>query len=673
MASVDMSQERGWAVSGLHTEAVKLTDLYLRGYGTDGNQVVIDHVSIGLETQRANIALSGGIVDASDYFEIRDGAHGQELWLKAGIMLKDDLIINFRAQEHSSNNDFFWLRVKESDAADTHNNELVAQYADATLTGSTGNDHLSVAKNYFGEKYGYGTNWYYGGDGDDTMVGTSGRDVMHGGNGNNIYIGAMGDDHMIDTGDGDNVFIGGAGMDIINLGSGQNVIIVDPNISENYFGYDFVTGFDENDTLMVTQPWHEGVGVEELIEKQNAIIAKADIRFDDPFDALQSIFGIYTVIEKGGTSVYASRVNGPDEIVLFLSGYTDLTAENFGIELPPAIIEPVTIAPKPVPIEPSPEPAPSEPEPKPINKITGTNNDDNLIGTAGADLISALDGADWVRAGDGDDILYGESGKDNLYGQNGNDILFGESGDDFLRGGYGNDILVGGDGSDTGFFIYHTTGASASDNVTANLTLKANRGKTFKKTPEEGGAEVAFKRFWIDLNNNGKRDDADEYDFYTGIENFAIRGGYGNDILVGSSGSDDLQGWTGNDKLKGKGGSDRLEGGYGNDKLFGGDGNDVLIGGAGRDKLVGGEGDDEFRLLEISSRDMADIIKDFGNGADRLIFSASVTTVYVETDGKNKVLKNGSGDDAGVYAILKSFTEDLTIYDAPGVTLVDIA
>ena len=108
-----------------------------------------------------------------------------------------------------------------------------------------------------------------------------------------------------------------------------------------------------------------------------------------------------------------------------------------------------------------------------------------------------------------------------------------------------------------------------------------------------------------------------------------------NDTLLGSEGSDVLLGLGGNDTLQGLGGNDRLEGGEGDDTLIGGKGNDILIGGAGNDTFVWNADD--------RGGNYHDIVKDFGNGEDKLDLSqllqgvtdpgsADVLTQYLSFD-----------------------------------------
>ena len=272
-------------------------------------------------------------------------------------------------------------------------------------------------------------------------------------------------------------------------------------------------------------------------------------------------------------------------------------------------------------------------------------------------------GSDKVHTGAGDDLIRGGAGDDQLLGGDGDDVIYGDE---------GNDVLIGGEGdADIGFFLYSNLVSDAQSPVlTVDLKLKANGGRKIKKTPEGSTEEMTFNRFWVDLNNNGKKDDADEYDYYTGIENFFIRGGLGNDTITGAKGDDILHGHGGNDILKGKAGNDRLIGDEGNDALYGGAGNDILVGGAGRDTMVGGN---TFYIGDLASNlRLADVIKDYGKGNDKVSFAVDTQVVYVKNTGKDTILQNGRGDDAEIYAILKGYTDPLTEEDATGVTFIEI-
>lgn len=123
-----------------------------------------------------------------------------------------------------------------------------------------------------------------------------------------------------------------------------------------------------------------------------------------------------------------------------------------------------------------------------------------------------------------------------------------------------------------------------------------------------------------------------------------------NDFLVGLGGNDKLYGGGGNDVLHGGEDDDLLHGGDGHDILFGaqnedvligGNGNDILIGGIGSDVMHGGTGDDIFamgyNLLEHFDKD---VIGDFGNGYDAVIFNKPLSElgIAVEEDSDNGII-----------------------------------
>lgn len=100
-----------------------------------------------------------------------------------------------------------------------------------------------------------------------------------------------------------------------------------------------------------------------------------------------------------------------------------------------------------------------------------------------------------------------------------------------------------------------------------------------------------------------------------------VLGKVGDDTLNGNDGDDTLYGDEGIDRLIGDVGNDNLFGGVGNDNLNGGGGNDILEGGAGRDVMTGGLGNDGFVIGRGTGGrrlGQADVINDFGRGADRI-------------------------------------------------------
>jgi Ca2+-binding RTX toxin-like protein len=249
--------------------------------------------------------------------------------------------------------------------------------------------------------------------------------------------------------------------------------------------------------------------------------------------------------------------------------------------------------------------------------MIGVSVNDSMLGQGGNDLMLALDGNDTLNGGNGNDTLYGGSGADAMFGGNGNDAmdggrgadrLSGNAGDDWMDGGADNDVLAGLDGADT---LIGGDGNDRLDTGTGNDVAYA-----------DAGADTLFGLDGDDLLAGGEGNDR-------------IDGGNNNDLLFGDEDMDSLYGAAGNDQLAGGDGNDRLDGGAGNDNMFGDAGRDVLIGGAGNDFLTGGAELDRFQFLAGFG---FDIIFDFEDGTDRLVFSAlpgitSIANLAIANDG----------------------------------------
>ena len=163
----------------------------------------------------------------------------------------------------------------------------------------------------------------------------------------------------------------------------------------------------------------------------------------------------------------------------------------------------------------------------------------------------------------GDDKFKGLGGDDCMWGDGGNDVMDGGDDNDFADGGKGDDTIYGGNGFDM------------------------------------------------------LRGDADNDEIYGGTGNDDMYGGEGQDKLFGEDGADDLNG--GNDK-------DLVSGGLGADLVKGQAGNDTLIGGQGNDVITGGGGNDRFVFDEPLNVTGTDQIRDFGLGADKLVFEKTIYT-----------------------------------------------
>lgn len=231
--------------------------------------------------------------------------------------------------------------------------------------------------------------------------------------------------------------------------------------------------------------------------------------------------------------------------------------------------------------------------------LVGGDGDDKLYGDSTNTLV-ALQGNDSLDGGAGNDLLVGEGGSDTLLGGQGDDRLYGESantpdqiaGDDYLDGGNGADLLVGSGGADTllggaGNDVLYGDGAGVADAIQKSDYLDGGDGNDV--LIGGGGSDIVIGGAGTDQL------DGDASDTSTSIQgNDTLNGGAGDDVLRGFGGDDVLLGDSGEDLLLGGDGNDQLFGGEGNDQLEGGAGNDTLYGGAGADNLYGGAGDDTY-------------------------------------------------------------------------------
>lgn len=233
-----------------------------------------------------------------------------------------------------------------------------------TITGSTYGDHLNG---------GDGNDLLDGQDGADTLDGGDGRDSITGGNGNDSLIGEDGSDTI--SGDaGDDTIVAGNHADSVTGGTGNDSI--DAGQSN-----DTVLGGDGNDTI------NGGDGNDSL---------SGEVGFD-------SIFG------GAGNDTLSG---GLDDDTLTGQAGNDV--------------------------------------------VSGDDGADQVLGGAGNDSVSGNVGNDLVNGEAGDDIVNGNEGNDTIFGGNGNDTLRGDgtatagsaAGNDVLNGQGGNDTLLGGGGAD---------------------------------------------------------------------------------------------------------------------------------------------------------------------------------------------------------------------------------
>jgi Ca2+-binding RTX toxin-like protein len=477
------------------------------------------------------------------------------------------------------------------------NDVIVGNTADNILHGGSGDDEFfgEQADVYPGFAWAGAPDWVladadelHGEDGDDTLRGGWGDDLLLGGDDIDDLDGGAGDDEL-NGGSGDDFLVGDAGVDEIHGGSGDDVIYGHryrsfPENIENpddpdwaYEEADYLYGGDGGDTIHggYGDDWIWGDGGQDDDGELNhgAVWTGADRLYGeqgrDMLDGGEGddfLYGgddvDYLYGQNGADTL--SGENGNDELrggahadnLLGGSGEDTLYGDNGN------------------------------------DRLHGGSERDTLSGGAGVDtatywdeedrwevdLISGLainqdafydeilssienlelgSGNDTAHGTDGANEIWGRDGNDTIRGRNGNDILHGDGGVDHLYGGSGADVLDPGAGND---FVY---GEGGTDTVTY---------------------ASSERRVVVDLAADSASGEDIGTDLVSGIEN-AI-GSRWNDMLYGDNATNRLEGGDGMDLLVGRGGTDHLLGGGGNDVLMPGLGDDTVNGGEGNNDTV---------------------------------------------------------------------------------------
>lgn len=492
--------------------------------------------------------------------------------------------------------------------------------------------------------------------GNDTIIGGTGDDIIHGDNGNDSLDGGAGSDLITggtgDTtlADGDDTMLGGTGAvgdnDTLEGDGGSGDIAdysarsVALNISLNDVADDGSPG-ENDDVTETTEIVLGGSGADQL---------------------------------TGGAFTHTLRGNGGNDTLTAGSGSTafyggagkdtlSYANRNTGVSV---TLDGVA------------------------NDGSGTdfvNNDiEVLIGGAGNDVLNGnnVAYAMTIQGNAGNDSLYGGSLADTLVGGVGNDQLHGNAGTDTLDGGVGNDSLFGDDGNDilldsAGGDLYD--GGNGVDQLdmsarTVNLTITMDGNANDGAAGEGDNVLNTVEKLYTGRGNDRITADAASvaaYTLYGNAGNDTISGSGGVDLIDGGAGTDSLSGNGGNDAIYGQAGKDTLRGGDGNDRLLGGTendsiagdgGDDTLLSGSGKDTVRGGDGNDlvsyyyESRPVSLSldgfSNDGYGGEKDFiaadveglegGSGPDKLFGNSAANTLL--GDGGNDSIYAGDGADS---------------------------
>lgn len=333
-----------------------------------------------------------------------------------------------------------------------------------------------------------------GGDGNDTMKGNAGDNVLSGGDG----------DDIIDGGAGNDTLAGGKGSDVLNGGAGDDSFMISggPDVYKGGSGYDVLYAAQNGATLQVDKGLLNGIEeisangfVAMTISAANAAGSTIDLRrifiADDDIAAI-----------KGG--------NGADTI------FGSLT----------------------------------------YDYIFAGLGDDTVNGFLGDDEIHGGGGHDTIMGGNGYDVIFGDAGNDILNGGAQDDILWGGSGDDMFIAGAnsGFDEYHGENGIDTlvaeaGQKLIRATKIDGIETISWDgsrlVTIQGGFGDEFFDfaTVTLVGVSAIKGGFGNDIIHGSSLGDVINGE--VGVD--TLSGGLGDDTITGDADFDFLTGGLGND------------------------------------------------------------------------------------------------------------------------------
>ncbi len=304
------------------------------------------------------------------------------------------------------------------------------------------------------------------------------------------------------------------------------------------------------------------------------------------------------------------------------------------------------------------------------NYVFAGSGNSVIVGSAGSDTLVAGSGNSTLQGGLGHEYLVGGSGLDVLLGGDGFDTLVAGTGNNTLQAGSGTSAtswLYGGDGTDLiqGGGGQNYLWAGDGGTVGAATTVMGSLSVASSSTTIYGGLGVDFLQGGagstvIDVGDGGSA--AAPTSVVATSGNTTINGGNGVDFIQGGTAASVLNAGDGGDfdgatTVLGMSGIATLTGGAGTDVLWDGTaGQDLIIGGTGTDTLAGigadtlvaGSGD---QLLENLGGDVtivlgasfgSDLVQINAGSHDELDFSGGITatdlTGSVEWDAGNNPL-----------------------------------
>jgi Ca2+-binding RTX toxin-like protein len=422
-----------------------------------------------------------------------------------------------------------------------------------------------------------GSNYFAGGQGDDTIAGGAAGDLLAGGTGDDSLMGGTGPDTLLgETGDDFAVLdVAAGGGSEIDLGAGDDRVRVEaPGAAQVRLTFTSAEAGDGSVNDAASFPGQDGgLAVRIQAEGSGGALTGPVSRADDEglsFTAANGLtFDVRDLVsgaERGDAfRVVTLGTGAADALGAILAGRATYFNGGQGDDT-----------------------------------IAGGSANDFLVGGAGADSLLGGDGDDSFIGGSGDDVMFGGAGGDEA------EVDFYSAGDDRIDLGAGADVVNVSSGSARLSFITSQVGdGSATDSgggpprdggLAVRLQFEFATGTSVTRIDDEGLTFIGRDNATFDVR-----------DLVTG-RNY---GAQFKVVALGSAASEQLDAWVPDQATY-------FNGGLGDDTLAGGSGDDVLIGGAGLDRLIGGLGSDTYFVTD--RRDA--IVELPGGGSNDAVFSS---------------------------------------------------
>lgn len=481
---------------------------------------------------------------------------------------------------------------------------LLGLGGDDVLNGGIGNDKAIGAAGNDLLTGDIGNDTLDGGDGSDTLLGGAGDDEVLGRAGNDLMLGGTGDD-MLAGAQGDDLLIGGLGVDSLSGGIGDDVL-VGVNLGESD-----ANSLDDIDALVTGLPKVDDDAGDILdggFGTDILLVGSGDVATGGG-GSDQFIIGDWIAPDRAAT--ITDYAPGTDVITLrydpALEDVDVTVTSNAGgdalVSMNGQLVATVRGAGASLTVEDIVVLARDE-TPEPPAPPTGKV----LSGTTGDDTISGTNGDDIMNGLAGDDVLWGRGGSDLMFGREGDDVMTGAAGTDRLFGNEGNDLLSGLWGNDL------LRGGQGDDLIIDTIGTDTLYGDNGNDTIVSSGFvnEAAFMGTLVDtLGTSASLEEAVDALFEAAPLNYAK--------------DTDSRG----------------------DEVYGGRGDDVLIFGL-EDTVTGGSDDDTFVGGDWIVNGKAAVITDFEIGSDTLVYSVAAGT----TPALSVTYAAGATADAGDASVL---------------------